>query len=102
MLNKSQSEVVQSNAEKLLVLAGAGTGKTTTMLARISRLIDEEKVGVQSILVLTFTNAAACEMRDRYRRSHPNQQTPTSMVKSQSPNLSSFKRIYIGSSTTNY
>lgn len=77
MLNKSQSEVVQSNAEKLLVLAGAGTGKTTTMLARISRLIDEEKVDVQSILVLTFTNAVACEMRDRYRRSHPNQQTPT-------------------------
>ena len=77
MLNKAQNEVVQSNADKLLVLAGAGTGKTTTMLARISRLIDEEKADVQSILVLTFTNAAACEMRDRYRRSHPNQQTPT-------------------------
>lgn len=77
MLNKAQSEVVQSDAKKLLVLAGAGTGKTTTMLARISRLIDEEKADVQSILVLTFTNAAACEMRDRYRRSHPNQQTPT-------------------------
>ena len=77
MLNKAQNEVVQSNAEKLLVLAGAGTGKTTTMLARISRLVDENKVDVQSILVLTFTNAAACEMRDRYRRSHQNQQTPT-------------------------
>lgn len=77
MLNRAQSEVVQSDAEKLLVLAGAGTGKTTTMLARISRLVDENKVDVQSILVLTFTNAAACEMRDRYRRSHHNQQTPT-------------------------
>lgn len=77
MLNKAQNEVVQSNAEKLLVLAGAGTGKTTTMLARISRLVDEDKVDVQSILVLTFTNAASCEMRDRYRRSHPNQHTPT-------------------------
>lgn len=76
MLNKAQNEVVQSNAERLLVLAGAGTGKTTTMLARISRLVDEDKVDVQSILVLTFTNAAVCEMRERYRRIHKKSNFP--------------------------
>lgn len=68
MLNKAQSETVMSDAGKLLVLAGAGTGKTTTMLARISHLVNDEDIDPKQILVLTFTNAAAVEMRDRYRR----------------------------------
>ena len=76
MLNKAQTEVVRSDADKLLVLAGAGTGKTTTMLARISRLIEDNITNEQSILVLTFTNAAACEMRDRYRKNHLGMATP--------------------------
>ena len=68
-LNESQLSAVNCNADKILCLAGAGTGKTTTMLERISHLVDTG-VNPSSILVLTFTNAAAFEMRDRYQRKH--------------------------------
>lgn len=65
MLNKEQQEVVDSTANKILVLAGAGTGKTHCMLARIKKLVNEG-VNPMSILVLTFTNAAAYNMNSRY------------------------------------
>src|SRR6478736_6661883 len=51
----------------LLVVAGAGTGKTHTLIARCLRLILEEHVPVESILMVTFTEAAAAEMRGRLR-----------------------------------
>lgn len=51
----------------LLVVAGAGTGKTHTLIARCLRLILEERVSVESILMVTFTEAAAAEMRGRLR-----------------------------------
>ena len=64
-LNEQQQAVVDSNARRILCLAGAGTGKTYTMLARIRRLV-ADGVDPRSILVLTFTNAAAFEMEQRY------------------------------------
>jgi ATP-dependent helicase/nuclease subunit A len=51
----------------LLVVAGAGTGKTHTLIARCLRLILEEHVSIESILMVTFTEAAAAEMRGRLR-----------------------------------
>ena len=51
----------------LLVVAGAGTGKTHTLIARCLRLILEERVSVESLLMVTFTEAAAAEMRGRLR-----------------------------------
>lgn len=76
MLNSEQQQVVDSDAKKLLVLAGAGTGKTTVLLARVSRLVSDG-VNPTSILGLTFTNAAASEMRTRYLKIHKDQITPT-------------------------
>ena len=67
-LNKAQQSAVNSNANRILVLAGAGTGKTFTMIERIFKLIDVDKVIPESVLVLTFTNAAAFEMKDRFMR----------------------------------
>lgn len=67
MLNKLQQAVVDSDASKILCLAGAGTGKTHTLIARIQRLIDDG-VDPRSILVLTFTNAAAFEMEQRFNK----------------------------------
>lgn len=64
-LNKSQEIAVKSNDKNILILAGAGTGKTYTMIARICRLVNEG-INPKSILALTFTNAAANEMRQRY------------------------------------
>ena len=70
MLNVNQQAVVDSTASKLLCIAGAGTGKTHTMLQRINKLITTG-VDPSTILVLTFTNAAALEMWERYQRDNP-------------------------------
>ena len=76
MLNEQQQKAVDSKSKKILCLAGAGTGKTHTMLARINKLVDDG-VPTSKILVLTFTNAAAAEMAARYRKVHESRITPT-------------------------
>jgi len=76
MLNKQQQKVVDSKSKNLLVLAGAGTGKTHVMLSRVSRLV-KDGVNPHNILVLTFTNAAAFEMEDRYKSQHKRRIPPT-------------------------
>ena len=74
-LNDEQLQAVNSNSDRILCLAGAGAGKTKTMLDRISRLIDDGAIP-SSILALTFTVNAATEMRERYESSHVGQITP--------------------------
>ncbi|WP_295333009.1 ATP-dependent helicase [Flavobacterium sp.] len=64
-LNDRQQEAVVSDAKRLLVLAGAGSGKTKTLLQKIIYLIKEKKVPPSSILAITFTKNATNEMIDR-------------------------------------
>lgn len=66
-LNTDQLRAVESNSPRILCIAGAGTGKTYTMISRIARLV-RDGVDPSSILALTFTNAAAFEMKDRFIR----------------------------------
>lgn len=66
MLNKQQLKAVNSNSKNILCLAGAGTGKTHTMIQRIVKQVRDDNIDPRSILVLTFTNAAAREMKERY------------------------------------
>lgn len=66
--NDQQLEAVNSKDRTILCLAGAGAGKTKTLIGRIERLVKEDKVEPSSILALTFTNAAAFEMKDRYKQ----------------------------------
>lgn len=67
-LNEAQAEAVEYNSGHLLVLAGAGSGKTRVLTAKISRIIDTGIAQPWEILAMTFTNKAAGEMRDRVHR----------------------------------
>jgi DNA helicase-4 len=64
-LNDKQHEAVVSDDKRLLVLAGAGSGKTKTLLQKIIYLIEEKGVSPSSILAITFTKNATNEMIDR-------------------------------------
>jgi len=64
-LNERQKEAVLYNEGPLLIIAGAGAGKTKTLTTKIAYLIEEEKVSPYNILAITFTNKAAKEMKDR-------------------------------------
>ena len=64
-LNDRQKEAVLYNDGPLLIIAGAGAGKTKTLTTKIAYLIEELNVSPYNILAITFTNKAAKEMKDR-------------------------------------
>ena len=64
-LNERQHEAVTAPPQNMLVLAGAGSGKTKVLISRIGYLIRAHHVSPYSIMAVTFTNKAATEMRHR-------------------------------------
>src|SRR5882757_5775374 len=64
---QSQRQAVAARGN-VLVMAGAGTGKTKTLVARCLDCLDRERASLDELLIVTFTEAAAAEMRQRLRR----------------------------------
>jgi len=70
-LNKEQKEAVYYQKGPLLIIAGAGTGKTTTITERIKWLVTEKGLNPSQVLALTFTEKAAKEMEERVDKAMP-------------------------------
>ena len=64
-LDQAQQQVVDHSGGPLLVLAGPGTGKTTTIVAAVADRIENRGIAPERILVLTFSRKAAAELRER-------------------------------------
>ena len=64
-LDQAQQQVVDHKGGPLLVLAGPGTGKTTTIVAAVADRIENRGIAPERILVLTFSRKAAAELRER-------------------------------------
>lgn len=65
VLSPIQKQIVESDAPRIIVAAGAGSGKTRVLIERIKHLINDKGVEPSSIVAITFTNMAADEMRER-------------------------------------
>lgn len=66
--NSAQNRAISHDKGPMMLIAGPGSGKTTTITKRVVNLIQEKKVTPSSILVVTFTKAAAREMKERFLR----------------------------------
>lgn len=64
-LTREQQAAVEARGENLLIAAGAGAGKTRVLVERVVKLLEENSCEVDELLIMTFTNAAAQEMRSR-------------------------------------
>ena len=62
---KEQKQAIEEKGSNILVAAAAGSGKTAVLVERIIRKVIDDKIDIDKLLVVTFTNAAASEMRER-------------------------------------
>ncbi len=75
-LNHQQEEAVKFYGSPQIIIAGAGTGKTTVMIEKINHLIETNKHAPHEILALTFTNKAANEMKERFNAKRKSERQP--------------------------
>ncbi|MDD7792995.1 ATP-dependent helicase [Clostridium sp. 'White wine YQ'] len=75
-LDKFQNEAVKAKSRNTLIVAAPGSGKTTVIINRVKHLLEELKVNSNNIFVITFTKAAANNMKDRFSRDNSNLKAP--------------------------
>ncbi len=68
VLDEDQRKVVLTDEDYCLVIAGAGAGKTTTVAAKVKYLVDKKKIKPEEILIISFTNKAVGELRDKINK----------------------------------
>lgn len=75
-LDKYQIKAVEGKERNILVVAAPGSGKTTVIINRINHFVEDLKVREENIIVLTFTKAAALNMKERYRKTFYKERSP--------------------------
>ncbi len=75
-LNTQQQKAVAATDGPMIILAGAGSGKTRVLIYKVMYLMLEKQLGPESILMITFTNKAAAEMKERMRKFLPDKPLP--------------------------
>ena len=75
-LDKYQVNAVKANEKNVLVVAAPGSGKTTVIINRINHLVEDLRIDERNIIVLTFTKAAALNMKERYINTFKKQRAP--------------------------
>lgn len=76
ILDKDQEKAVNTEEKNVLVVAAPGSGKTTVIINRVEHLIQQRKVLPGNIIVITFTRAAAENMRERYKKTFNHEKAP--------------------------
>ncbi len=82
---KNQKQAIDTRGKNLLISAAAGSGKTAVMVERIVNLLIEEKIDIEDMLIVTFTNAAAGEMKERIQKKLQDRRK-NAIFEGQSPN----------------
>ena len=71
-LDKQQQRIIVTDEDYTLVIAGAGSGKTTTITAKVDYLIKKKKINPEEIIIITFTNKAVEELKERINKDFKN------------------------------
>ena len=67
-LDKEQQEIINDKSKYLLVIAGAGSGKTLTIIGKVKKLIEEENINPQEIICISFTNSTTNSLEEKLKK----------------------------------